>query len=66
MTQLIWNNSTERLVSWNLGWGLLSQRLALRYFPDFSALSKHKLAVGISHLYLTGVAQLNCGDISQI
>ena len=48
------------------GWGLLSQFLPLRYFPDFSALSKQPLAIE-NHIYIWQVSpQLGCGGTCQI
>ena len=53
---------------WNrtLGWGLLSQFLPLRCFPNFSALSKYTLAIEY-HIYIWQVSpQLSCGGTCQI
>ena len=48
------------------GWGLLSQFLLFRNFPNFSALSKQTLAIEY-HLYIWQVSpQLSCGDTCQI
>ena len=50
----------------DLGWGLLSQFLPFRYFPNFSALSKQTLAIEY-HVYIWQVSpQLSCGDTCQI
>ena len=49
-----------------LGWGLLSQFLPFRYFPNFSVLSKQTLAIEY-HVYIWQVSpQLSCGDTCQI
>ena len=48
------------------GGGLLSQFPPFRYFPNFSSLSKHTLAVKYS-VYIWQVSpQLSCGDTCQI
>ena len=48
------------------GWGLLSWFPPFRYFPIFSQLSKHTLAVEY-HVYIWQVSpQLSCGDTCQI
>ena len=48
------------------GWGLLSQFPPFRYFPIFSALSNHTLAIEY-HVYIWQVSpQLSCGDTCQI
>ena len=48
------------------GWGLLSQFPPFRYFPIFSALSNHTLAIKY-HVYIWQVSpQLSCGDTCQI
>ena len=48
------------------GWGLLSQFSPFRYFPKFSALSKHTLTVRY-RVYIWQVSpQLSCGDTCQI
>ena len=48
------------------GWGLLSQFPPIRYFPIFSALSNHTLAIEY-HVYIWQVSpQLSCGDTCQI
>ena len=48
------------------GWGLISQFPPFRYFPNFSALSKHTLA-NEYHVYIRQVSpQLSCGDTCQI
>ena len=48
------------------GWGLLSQFLPFRYFPNFSALSKQTLAIEYQ-VYIWQVSpQLSCGDTCQI
>ena len=50
----------------NLGWELLSQFPPFRYFPNFSSLSKHTLAVEY-RVYIWQVSpQLSCGDTCQI
>ena len=50
----------------HLGWGLLSQFPPFRYFPKFSALSKHTLTVEY-RVYIWHVSpQLSCGDTCQI
>ena len=50
----------------DLGWGLLSQFLPFRCFPNFSALSKHTLTIEY-HIYIWQVSpQLSCGDTCQI
>ena len=47
-------------------WGLLSQLPPFRYFPNFSALSKHTLDIKY-HVYIWQVSpQLSCGDTCQI
>ena len=47
-------------------WGLLSQFPPFRYFPIFSALSNHTLAIEY-HVYIWQVSpQLSCGDTCQI
>ena len=47
-------------------WGLLSQCPPFRYFPNFSALSKHTVAIAY-HVYIWQVSpQLSCGDTWQI
>ena len=49
-----------------LGWGLLSQFPPFRYFPTFSALSKHMLAIEY-HVHTWQVSpQFSCGDTCQI
>ena len=49
-----------------LGWGLLSQIPLFCYFLNFSALSKHVLAIEY-HVYIWQVLpQLSCGDTGQI
>ena len=49
-----------------LGWGLLSQFPPFRYFPNFSALSKHPFVLEY-HVYIWQVSpQLSCGDSCQI
>ena len=48
------------------GWGLLSQFPPFRYFPNFSALSKHTLYIDY-HIYIWQISpQLSCGDTCQI
>ena len=48
------------------GWGLLSQFPPFRYFPKFSALSKHTLTVRY-RVYIWQVSpKLSCGDTCQI
>ena len=48
------------------GWGLLSRFPPFRYFPNFSALSKHTLDIEY-HVYIWQVSpQLSCGDTCQI
>ena len=48
------------------GWGLLSQFPPFNYFPNFSSLSKHSLAV-IHCIYIWQVSpQLSCGDTCEI
>ena len=48
------------------GWGLLSQFPPFRYFPIFSALSNHTLAIEY-HVYIWQVSpQLSCSDTCQI
>ena len=48
-----------------LGWGLLSQFPPFRYFPNFSALSKHTLDIEY-HVCIWQVSpQLSCGDTCQ-
>ena len=48
------------------GWRLLSQFPRFRYFPIFSALSNHTLAIEY-HVYIWQVSpQLSCGDTCQI
>ena len=48
------------------GWGLLSHFPPFRYFPNFSSLSKHTLAVRY-RVYIWQVSpQLSCGDTCQI
>ena len=48
------------------GWGLLNQFPPFRYFPIFSALSNHTLAIEY-HVYIWQVSpQLSCGDTCQI
>ena len=50
----------------HLGWGLLSQFPPFRYFPNFSALSKHPFVLEY-HVYIWQVSpQLSCGDSCQI
>ena len=50
----------------HLGWGLLNQFPPLRYFPNFSSLSKHTLTVKY-RIYIWQVSpQLSCGDTCQI
>ena len=50
----------------NQWWGLQSQFSPLRYFPDFSALSKHTLDTEY-HVCIWQVSpQLSCGDTCQI
>ena len=50
----------------HLGWGLLSRFPPFRYFPNFSALSKHTLDIEY-HVYIWQVSpQLSCGDTCQI
>ena len=47
-------------------WGLRSQFLPFRYFPNFSALSKQTLVIEY-HVYIWQVSpQLSCGDTCQI
>ena len=49
-----------------LGWGLLRQFSTFRYFPKFSAMSKHTLAIEY-HVYIWQVSpQLSCGGTLQI
>ena len=49
-----------------LGWGLLSQFPLFRYFPNFSVMSKHLLAIE-HHVYILQVLpQLSCGNTCQI
>ena len=49
-----------------LGWGLLSQFPPFCYFPKFSALSKHMLAIE-HHIYIWQVSpQPSCGNSCQI
>ena len=48
------------------GWGLLSQFLTFRYFPNFSSLSKHTLAVKYRVWIWQVSPQLSCGDTCQI
>ena len=49
-----------------LGWGLLSQFSPFRYFPKFSALSKHTLIIKHNvHIWQVS-PQLSCGDTCQI
>ena len=44
------------------GWGLLSQFTPFHYFPNFSALSKHRLAIEY-HVYILHVSpQPSCSD----
>ena len=48
------------------GWGLLNQFPPSHYFPHFSALPKHTLAIEY-HVYIWRVLpQLSCGDTCQI
>ena len=48
------------------GWGSLSQFPPLRYFPNFSALSKHAFAIDY-HIYIWQVSlQLSCSGTCQI
>ena len=48
------------------GWGLLSQSPPFRYFPNFSALWIHTLAIEY-HVYIWQVSpQLSCGDPCEI
>ena len=52
--------------SLNQGWGLLSQFPPFRYFPKFSALSKHTLTIKYNvHIWQVS-PQLSCGDTCQI
>ena len=59
----------SRLRQWfgsEQGWGLLSRFPPFRYFPNFSALSKHTLYIEY-HVYIWQVSpQLSCGDTCQI
>ena len=55
-----------RTVLTALGWGLLGQFSRFRYFPNFSSLSKHTLAVKY-RVYIWHVSpQLSCGDTCQM
>ena len=50
----------------DLGWGLLSLFPLFRYFPDYSALWIHTLAIEY-HIYIWQVSpQLSCADTCQI
>ena len=58
--------STELNYLTGQGWGLLSRFPPFRYFPNFSALSKHTLDIEY-HVYIWQVSpQLSCGDTCQI
>ena len=60
------NHMTVSGLVYHQGWGLLSQFPPFRYFPNFSALSKHTLA-NEYHVYIRQVSpQLSCGDTCQI
>ena len=48
------------------GWGLLSQFSPFRYFPKFSALSKHTLTVRYRVYIWQVLPQLSCWDTCQI
>ena len=71
----VWNcllscvKNVSDICNWCLtdqGWGLLSQFPPFRYFPIFSALSNHTLAIAY-HVYIWQVApQPSCGDTCQI
>ena len=51
---------------WGQGWGLLSQFSPFRYFPNFSELWNHTLAIEY-HVYIWQVSpQLSCGGVCQI
>ena len=59
-------HSGTRIFPANQGWGLLNQFPPFRYFPNFSSLSKHTLAVTY-RVYIWQVSpQLSCGDTCQI
>ena len=50
----------------DLGWGLLSRFPSFRYFPNYSAWSKHTLDIEY-HVYIWQVSpQLSCDDTCQI
>ena len=66
ITNLYPNLNSFVLVKGAQGWGSLSQFPPFRYFPKFSALSKHTLPVEY-HVYIWEVSpQPSCGDTCQI
>ena len=71
-THRVWHPDNESTGIWysngyrDLGWGLLSQFPPFRYFPKFSALSKHTLTIKHTvHIWQVS-PQLSCGDTCQI
>ena len=66
VSTLVLQPKYSRIIKLCQGWGLLSQFLPFRYFPNFSALSKQTLAIEY-HVYIWQVSpQLSCGDTCQI
>ena len=64
--KVIIGSGAKQDTSQDQGWGLLNQFPPLRYFPNFSALSKHPFVLEY-HVYIWQVSpQLSCGDSCQI
>ena len=65
LSKLLHLPGVNELTNTDQGWGLLSLFPPFRYFPNYSALSKHALAIKY-HVYIWQVSpQLSCGDTCQ-